>query len=176
MLGKIMKVGLILRIGIYIIGLWSLYNGLTAAVYYCYSALTDRPGALLGSENYNATLFGYAVVPLVFALMCFGFAGGITRVLLGSLAHEAVNTSAAKAPVLKCCVKLLALYLIGFFAAPLVATIYELAAVKSGNRAFAEAQVTSDLIANGLGVGFALWLVFRTDRVIAMFLSERENA
>ncbi len=107
--------------------------------------------------------------------MCFGFARTISRVLLGSAAEELVGAATGSETFMRCCIKILALFMLGFYAAPLVATIFELVAIRSGNRTFTEAQVTSDLIANGLGVAFAFWLGLRTERVLSIFLAADER-
>ncbi len=103
-----------------------------------------------------------------------GFAGKITRALLGSAAEETSGT-VPLALATKILIKLLALYLIGSFGGPMVATLYELLAVRSANTTVSEVQVTSDLIANGVGIAFGLWLGLRTDRVIALFAIDEKT-
>lgn len=164
-----MKAGTVLRVGIYLIGLWALYSGLTSLVYFGHAMLSQQSPALADIASHQPAIFGNAVVPLTFSLMCFGYGGLITRTLLGAAADEVAGPSLGGRLPVKVGVKLLALYLLGVFAGPLVATLFELAAVRSGNRVFSEVQVLSDLIANGLGVAFAFWLGLRTDRVTRIF-------
>ncbi len=51
-------------------------------------------------------------------------------------------------------------------------TFYELMALGPANPSLSKVQVTSDLIANGVGVAFAVWFAFRTDSVLRLVMRE----
>ena len=160
-----MTAATLLRVGIHLLGVYALFTGLMSGVYYGYHALRNVPTEF-GTGVDAPAIFGYACVPLLFALACFGFAGKITRLLLGSRGDESIQGNST---FVRVAVKVLGLYFAGLYGAPLVATIFELAAVRSGNTAFSNEQVTSDLISNALGIAFAAYLLVRTDRVLRLF-------
>lgn len=169
-----MKAGTLLRIGIYIVGLWALFSGLSSSLYYLHAALTGPTTDFAGREIFGSMVYGNAIVPLFFALTCFGFGSAITRLLLGKSAEEQVDGLPPK--VTKVLLKLLALYFIGSYGGHMIATLYELLAVRSGNRALTEVQVTSDLIANGAVLAFAFWLGVRTDAIVALIMKDEKTA
>lgn len=167
-----MKAGILLRIGIYVIGLYSLQLGLGWAAYFGYAALADTTYGEAIIESSHASIWGSAVVPLVFALACFGFASAITRVLLGAEAETVVILEAASASTLvRVGIKLLGLYTLCSTGGYFLGTFYELIAVRSGNTAFKEEQVVSDLITNGVSLALAGWLLFRTEDVARRFFT-----
>lgn len=164
-----MKAGTLLRIGINVVGLWSLLSGLTSSVYYLHDFISGVTTDLGGRPIFGALIFGHTVTPLLFALFCFGFAQKLTRFLLGAAADEAVAGISAKeaANVL---LKVLALYVLALYGPPLIATFFELIAIRSGNTQLSEVQVMSELISNGLGVALGLWLGLRTSHALAIFI------
>lgn len=165
-----MKASTLLRIGIYIVGLWSLLSGMTSSIYYLHEWLSAPMTDFAGQSILGSMVFGHAVAPLMFGLFCFAFAGWITRVLLGRSADESVNSIPPLAT--RILVKVLSLYLLGIYGPSLLATLYELLALRSGNLTLSEVQVTSDLIANAIGVAFGFWLGVRTDRALGLLYRE----
>lgn len=164
-----MKLGNILRVGIFLLGLWFFCSGMSAAVYYTHAILSETPADWSGVKTYASGVFGYAVVPLVFALSAFGFGGWLSRCILGSAFDESVSATTPSRSALTISIRLLALYLFGSYGGPMIATVYEFVAWRAGNQSFTSAQVTSDLISNGVGLAFTGFLAFRTDQVAAFF-------
>lgn len=167
-----MKAGTLLRIGIYLVGLWWLFSGVSSAVYYAHSAFSGATTDFAGRDLYGGTVYGYAIAPLVFALLCFSFGGKLARWLLGAAAQEVI--SAATPQVARVLIKVLALYLLGTYGGHMAATIYELMAVGPANPAISRVQVTSDLLANGVGLAFAFWFGLRTDSVLALVMKDEK--
>jgi hypothetical protein len=169
-----MTAGTLLRVGIHFIGLWALLGGLSSGAYYLHAHFSGFAVDYDGRDTLGSWLYGHAIIPLVFALFCFGFGGRIARFLLGATAEQSFDAEHS-APAIRVLIKLLALYLFGLYAAPMAATAYEFMAVRAGNQSMSELQVTSDLIANGVGIAFSVWLGIRTDSVISI-LKRNENA
>ena len=168
-----MKAGILLRIGIYVIGVYSLQIGLSWAVYFTYAALSDTSWAAALIETSQASIYGSAVLPLVFALGCFGFASSFERLLLGPASETLVILESASALVLvQIALRLLGVYLLCTYAGHFLATFLEMIAVRSGNTTFRAEQVMSDFIANGVALALAAWLLFRTDAVVNRFFAQ----
>ncbi|HEY1107434.1 MAG TPA: hypothetical protein VGE76_02340 [Opitutaceae bacterium] len=165
-----MKAGTLLRIGIYLVGLCWLISGVSSAVYYAHSAFSGITTDLYGRDPSAGMVYGYAVAPLLFALLSFAFGGRLSRGLLGAAAQEVIG--AATPQVTRVLTKVLGLYLLGTYGGHLAATFYELMALGPANPSLSKVQVTSDLIANGVGVAFAVWFAFRTDSVVRLVMRE----
>lgn len=167
-----MKACTLLRIGIHLVGLWWLISGVSSAVYYAHSALSGITTDLYGRDPFAGTVYGHAVAPLLFALLCFAFDGRLSRWLLGAAAQDVVE--AATPRVARVLIKVLGLYLLGTYGGPMGATLYEFMAARSANPRVSEVVVNSDLIANGLGLAFAFWFALRTDSVVAIAMKDEK--
>jgi len=162
-----MKSGLLLKAGIYLLGLYALYNGAIWAVYYVGASISGDGFSNVFSEAQRPLVYSNAIVPLLFALVSFGFAGRITLFLLGSESNHVILLGGAPDRLqLTLGIKLIGLYVLTNYAGHFVATVFELIAVKAGSRHFTAEQVFVDMLANTIGLGMAGWLLFRTNDVV----------
>lgn len=165
-----MKAGLLLRIGIHLLGIWAIYTAITTGVYQAHLMIS------IGGFNvrlwftdgtYVGGFFAYFVFPLLFAFCAFAFAGRIQRALLGP-EGDAPLARDAFAPIglwmIGC--KILGLYLIADSGAGMIATMFEMVALRAGGGEFSESQVTSDIIANVVGIVAGVTLARRTEWVV----------
>lgn len=162
-----MKSGLLLKTGIYLLGLYALYAGAQWAVYYAGAYISAGGFSVDFPESQRPLVYSNAVVPLLFALASFGFAGRITTFLLRRESNEVVILGGTPDRLqVTLGIKFIGLFVLSNHAGPFVATVFELIAVKSGSRHFATEQVFVDMIANTIGLSLAGLLLFRTDDVI----------
>lgn len=144
-----------------------MQGAITTGVYYARVYFTTSLGAQEIAAASGPALLGYGIMPALFAFICFGFAGKMERFLLGGAANERVDLGGVSAGgLLRTGAKLIGVYLIATYLGSLAATVYEFVAVHGGNTHFQSAQVTSDLIASGLGVLVGYFLCCHAARLV----------
>ena len=166
-----MRAGLLLRIALYVLGIYALQGALSHGVYYLHLGLIGAPdpdpGRLGGPSTRYSLIFGYCFTPLLFALACFGFAGAIERILLGTAGNERIEFSdASTGATLRVGIKLVGLFLVATYLGPLLSTAFEFVAARGGSSRFVNEQITSDFIFNLVGLGFGYFFCAQTNRVL----------
>lgn len=163
-----MKAGTILRIGIYLVAVWALFTAVTAGAYQLLYFIRDYEHGLgFFLQHMMPALATYFVGPLVFAVVLFATAGRIERLLLGARADETVCASpTASRGLLTAALQVLGAYLLITYGAALVATGFELFALRVRNEELAHTKAISDLIANVVGVGAGVVLTLHTERIL----------
>lgn len=163
---------LLLRVFIYGLGLHAAYSGISQLVYYLHTGLTAP-----GWQTLASPVLAFVVTPLMIALACLGFGRGIVTSLLGPEGQAPLQvTSADSDVVLRLLLKSIGVYVAATTIGHAVATVYEFIAVKNGNPRFDEAQVMTDLIANGIALAVAFVLTAQTDKVMAQIKANDKGA
>ena len=164
-----MNAGTLLRIGLYLVAIWALFTAATAGAYQLlYFAVSYDSGIGFLLQRTMPALATYFVCPLVFAVALFATAGRIERLLLGSRTGEPIGpTPVAGRALLAAALQVLGAYLFVIYGAALVATGFELFALRVRDEELAHTKAISDLIANVIGVGAGFVLTLRTERVLA---------
>lgn len=147
-----MKTGALLRVGLYLIAMWSVFTAITTGCYQLvFFVKSYDSGAGVFAQAAAPAVLTHFVAPLCFACLLFVAAGRISRALLG-VAIDVLAVDAAPTALLVVGLKLLGCYLIVSYGAALLATIVELFQSQIRLSPGAEGKAMVDLIANIVGV------------------------
>ena len=163
-----MKPGALLRVGVYLIAMWSVFTAITTGSYQLvYFVQSYNLGVGLLAQASAPAVLTYLVVPLSFACLLFVAAGRIARGLLGAVAEEATeDVGVASRTLLLVGLKLLGCYLLVTYGAALLATIVEMSQSQIRFSPAAEAKAVVDLVANVVGVAAGSAMAVKTDLLI----------
>lgn len=163
-----MKPGALLRVGFYLIAMWSVFTAITTGSYqlvYLFNSYDLGAGFL--AQSAAPAVLTHFVVPLCFACLLFVAAGRIARGLLGPAAEETTgNGGAHTRALLRVGLKLLGCYLFVTYGAALLATIVELFQSRIRSSPAVEAKAMVDLVANVVGVAAGSAMAVKTDLLI----------
>jgi hypothetical protein len=164
-----MKAGTLLRIGLYLVAIWALFTAATAGAFQLlYFIVNYENGVGFFLQQMMPSVATYLVCPLAFAVVLFATAGRVERFLLGAKAEEVVCAAPpASRGLLTAALQVLGVYILVIYGAALVATVFELFALRVRNEELAQTKAVSDLIANVVGVGAGCVLTLRTERILA---------
>lgn len=160
-----MRAGLLFRIAIYTLAISAVYMLATSGVYYLQIYFKSSFGAEEFSGSSATGVLAYFLMPLLFAFVGFAFAGNLEGFLLGSAANERADFAGGSHTLLAMGLKLLGVYFISAFVGPLVATIYELLAVRVENPAVSAVQINHDMLLNLVGMAAGFLLCTQTSRI-----------
>jgi hypothetical protein len=161
--------GTLLRIGIYLIGVWALLTAVTHGAYYTLE-LIDRWGS--ASDLYRApswsALFAYGAFPLVFAVGAFGFARSIQRLLLGREGEAGIDrASLNRHQLLVIGLRLLGIYFLVTYLPGLASNLVEILIDRARSHLPVAPDLTSSFVYNLVGTLLALVLCTKTDKLMA---------
>lgn len=157
------------------IGLYLLSGSITSIASYLWVL---REWAILDSSTkgyHFSGLLGYGLIPLFLSSALLLFSGQIERFFLGGKADVTLETSALKEEtVIIIGIRAMGVYFFCTYGSAMVATFFELIAIRAGNRQFEEAKVLADTIANGSGLAFSAILCFRTAYVARLVFEQKK--